>query len=99
VEREPIDWVPRAPRRRVSLRGLARWEDGSSAPVLVSNISYRGCQLWTDHEIEYGETVTLTLPGYGRIEAHVRWVSGGAAGLRFLTKDSAVDDRRARVGV
>jgi hypothetical protein len=99
VERELIDWLPRAVRRRVSLTGIAYWPDGSSATVLVSNISYDGCLLWSDHEIHNGESLELRLPGYGTINVQVRWVSGGSAGVRFLTGTSAVDDRRARIGV
>ena len=67
--------------------------------MLVTNISYQGCLMWSDHPITYGESLTLSLPGYGRIEAQVRWEAQGSAGVRFLTGSSAVDDRRARIGV
>jgi PilZ domain len=99
VEREIIDWSTRTPRRRVSLRGVARWADGSSATVLVADLSYQGCRLWSDHDFECGETLALVLPTHGTIEAQVRWVAGGSAGVRFLTGDSAKEDRRARLGV
>ena len=99
MEREPIDWLPRAARRRVSLTGMARWGDGSSSKVLLSNLSYQGCHLWSERQLTYGETVTLMLPGYGSMDAQVRWVAGDSAGVRFLTGSSAVDDRRARIGV
>lgn len=99
MEREQIDWLPRAVRRRANLTGMARWDDGSSATILVSNISYEGCHLWSDHEFVSGETVRLVLPRHGTIDAQVRWVSAGNAGVRFLTGGSAVDDRRARIGV
>ena len=100
MEREPIDWLPRAAtRRRVSLTGLLRWPNGRSSPVLVSNLSYHGCQFWCDRELIYGETVRLALPGYGDIDVQVRWVLDGAAGVKFLAGNSAVDDRRARIGV
>ena len=99
MEREPIDWLPRAARRRVSLTGMARWEDGSSAKVLLSNISYQGCHLWSEHQLTCGETMTLMLPRYGNMDAQIRWVVGDSAGVRFLTGASAADDRRARIGV
>ncbi|HEY7005740.1 MAG TPA: PilZ domain-containing protein [Sphingomicrobium sp.] len=99
MEREPIDWLPRAARRRVSLTGFARWEDGSTATVLVSNISYEGCHLWSDHEFANGEILDLTLPRYGKIEAQIRWVTGGSAGANFLLGASVVEARRARIGV
>ena len=99
MEREPIDWSPRPSRRRVGLTGVGYWPDGSSAPVAVCNISYQGCQLWSDHPIVQGERLTLSIPSHGTIEAQIRWTEGGAAGVRFLTGSSARDDRRARIGV
>jgi hypothetical protein len=100
VQREAIDWLPRKSRRTgVSIAGVGRWTDGSIAPVLVSEISYDGCRLWSDHCLERGETLTLSLPGRGTIEAQVRWVVSGCAGAKFLTGSSSVDDRRARIGV
>ena len=98
MDRETIDWLPRAVRQRVNLWGSAHWEDGTAARVLVSNISYEGCHLWSDHEFCMGETLHLILPNYGKINGQVRWIADGNAGIRFLI-GSAVDDRRARIGV
>jgi len=41
----------------------------------------------------------LRLPDRGVIRAQIRWVRNGKAGARFLTGDSVVDARRARIGV
>lgn len=98
MKREPADWVPRAGRRRASLTGVGRWDDGSSARILVSNISYEGCQIWSDHDFSCGETLELALAGHSNIKAQVRWTMNGRAGARFLTGNLA-DDRRARIGV
>lgn len=100
MEREPQDWRLRQPRRTVTLAGTAQWEDGSCARVLVSNLSYDGCELWTDHDLSNGETVTLAIPTKGRLEGQVRWVRDGRAGVRFLAAGApAVDMRRARLGL
>lgn len=98
MEREPADWLPRAGRRRVSLAGIGRWDDGSRARVLVSNISYEGCQIWSDHGFTCGETLELALAGQSSMKAQVRWVIEGRAGARFLIGDVA-GERRARIGV
>jgi PilZ domain-containing protein len=99
VSRQPADWHIRSHRQRVSLTAIGTWSDGTTARVLVSNMSYRGCHIWTDHELAPGETLKLALPDKGVIEGQIRWADASRAGVRFLTGDSAVDDRRARLGV
>lgn len=99
MQRQPIDWSPRRPRRPTSLTGRVRWPDGTSATVLITDISYDGCHVWCDRDFTCGETVSLTVPTRGNIEAQVRWAQDGEAGLRLLTGGSAADDRRARIGV
>jgi PilZ domain len=99
VERETIDWLPRAARKRVSLTGLAKLADERSVRVLVSDLSYQGCHVWSDHDFAAGEALTLYLPGYGEVLGQIRWQSEGRAGVRFLIGASAVDERRARLGV
>lgn len=98
MKRDSADWLPRAVRKQVSLHGLGQWEDGSRAPVLVANISYEGCEIWSDHELCTGETLKLALAGQGEIDAQVRWVLDGRAGARFLIGNCS-DARRARIGV
>ena len=99
MEREPVDWKMRSARRGVSRIALVERADGRQARVLVSNMSYEGCQLLTDQQFERGECVTFTMPGSGTIDAQVRWVSGDRVGLRFLLGKSALEERRARLGV
>jgi hypothetical protein len=99
VSRQPIDWHSRSHRQRVNLTGVGTWSDGTTGRVLVSNMSYQGCHIWTDHELAQGESVKLALPNKGVIEGQIRWAEGDRAGVRFLTGDSVVDDRRARLGV
>jgi len=88
-----------APRRPVRLTAAARWADGTAATVELSNMSYRGCQLRSKQPFEKGETVALVVPNMGQVRAQIRWVKGDCAGARFITGDSAVDARRARIGV
>jgi hypothetical protein len=99
MEREPIDWSAREYRRRVSLIGSASREDGASVRVLVTNLSYAGCQMQSDRALTRGEMIRLRLPNMGDMNAQVRWVSDVKCGLRFLAGASAKDERRARLGV
>lgn len=65
----------------------------------MTNITYEGCHVWSDHGFIRGAVVILTLPKRGDIQAQVRWCAEGRAGLKFLAGLSAVDDGRARIGV
>lgn len=100
MEREPIDWTPRlSSRRRASLVGMARRVDGPPFRILVTNLSYEGCEVVAEDSLIVGETLTLQIPGQGNIEAQVRWADYGKGGIRFLLGGSAAEDRRARIGV
>jgi PilZ domain len=93
------DWLERPPRRTARLDAEVLWPDGSSVAVVVSNVSYQGCRLSSNHEFVRGETVRLRLPNRGMIHAQIRWIRNGVVGARFLTGDSAREARRARIGV
>jgi hypothetical protein len=99
MEREPIDWSDRQARRTARLQAIGVWADGSSSTVLVSNLSYDGCEMQSNRGFEQGEVVRLALPGRGRIQAQIRWVKDNRAGAKFLTGDSVRDQRRARLGI
>jgi hypothetical protein len=100
MERQSMDWSARgSPRRPVRLTASAQWANGSSATVVVTNLSYQGCQLASDQPFVKGETVRLFLPDRGKVHAQIRWVRDGTAGARFITGDDARDARRARIGV
>ena len=99
MEREPVDWLPREYRRRVSIVGTARRDDGSGFRILVTNISYAGCQFVTDEQLSRGDTLMIQLPNMGEIAGQMRWVRGPRCGIRFLIGLSSKDDRRARIGV
>jgi hypothetical protein len=99
MEREAIDWRPRAGRSRVSLTGTVSGADGRVATALISNLNYKGCRVAANRDFAVGETVSLAISGRGRITGQVRWTRGSLAGVIFLTGDSSVDARRARIGV
>lgn len=99
MQRQTSDWVRRGPRRPTRLIAAAQWADGTTGTVEVTEFSYFGCQLSSEHEFVKGETVRLFLADLGKVHAQIRWVRGGKAGVKFLTGDSAKDARRARIGV
>lgn len=99
MDRQVSDWTRRSPRKGASLTAAAQWGDGTTATVTVTDVSYTGCRLATDRDLRKGQTLRLFLPELGQVHAQIRWVRGAIAGARFLTGDSAKDERRARIGV
>jgi hypothetical protein len=83
MEREPIDWSAREYRKRVSLVGSASREDGGSVRILVTNLSYAGCQLQSEQALDRGEIIQLRLPSMGNMNGQVRWVSDVSAAFAF----------------
>ena len=99
MDRNTTDWIDRGLRRSARLTGTARWPNGLACPVVVTDMSYEGCRISANRPFAKGETLTLTVPDLGSVRVQIRWIRAGIAGARFLTGDSARDDRRARIGV
>ena len=93
------DWVRRADRRRVTLIGAAELPDGTSSKVLLSDLSYEGCQLVAEQDLDVGDVIRLSIPDMGTMQAWVRWVADDKVGVRFALGGSASEDRRLRIGV
>ena len=98
IKRPPSEWVRRANRNPMSITGVAYRSDDSWVRVHITNLSYDGCKLLTEEPLDVGEQVTLVMPKMQHMPAQVRWACDEIAGLRFLL-GTAVDDRRARIGV
>ena len=99
MKREFVDWKIRTLRRQANVVGTAQRDQGASFRVLLMNISYEGCHIVCEQALTIGETLSIELPAKGSIKAQVRWVDGDRAGLCFLFQNSAVEQRRARLGV
>ena len=66
------------------MRGYVILGDGSHHPIQLLDLSYEGCGVETDARIEAGQHVKLSVLGRGGIDAEVRWVRDGKAGLAFI---------------
>ena len=98
MEREQIDWQDRDIRRKASLVGTAIRDDGTSQKVVVTNLSYHGCHLFSEEAMHQGDTFKLVIPTMGKLEVQIRWAKGESAGARFLVEGSVAEQRRARLG-
>lgn len=77
----------RPQRRSVNLRGFAL--GGSiDADILVSDLSYDGCQLRSTQPLKPGDAVELRITRYGAANGEVRWVAHDRAGVRFIPESS-----------
>ena len=99
IERPLSEWIRRAHRNHASITGTAYRSDETALRVHITNLSYDGCHLITEDELDIGETITLVMPRMQKTQAQVRWVKDQHAGVRFLVGTTALEDRRARIGV
>ena len=76
-------FIERRERRPVRMSGHIALEDGTTAEAVLVDLSYEGCSIETPAPLSVNQPVTLSVLGRGAIEALVRWVSDGKAGLYF----------------
>ncbi len=76
-------FTDRAERRPVNLRGFAL-SATRDCDVLVSDLSYTGCQIRCEDTLQPGEVVELRVVKRGLVEAEIRWSAEGRAGAQFL---------------
>lgn len=70
-------------RRAVSEYGLVVRQDGSTAPVKLTDLSDNGCGLETSAELQPDERIMLSIHRRAAIAASVRWCADGRAGVSF----------------
>lgn len=70
-------------RRHLLYATTARGDAGESQPVLVRDISARGLLLETEEGVTLDQTIAVTLPDAGEVEAHVIWQGDKLAGCRL----------------
>jgi PilZ domain-containing protein len=73
----------RPDRWPVNLRGFALNESHDS-DILVSELSYAGCQFRCDDPFSTGERIELRIIKRGAVQAEVRWSDQGRAGAKFV---------------
>lgn len=79
-------WVGRRDRHEVEIDAVVHYNDGSKAPVKLSNFSEEGCRIASEHDFRIGERLQIAIPRMGHVKAQVRWALPGSAGARFLAE-------------
>jgi hypothetical protein len=85
--------VERRERRPVSMRGHIALEDGTTAEAVLIDLSYEGCSIETPAQLTVDQPIMLSVLRRGAIEAIVRWVSAGKAGLYFKALAAAKEQQ------
>ena len=83
-------FVNRDKRRPVQLRGFAL-SDTRDCDVVLSDLSYGGCQIRSADTFERGETFELRVVKRGASHVEVCWVRDERAGARFVGGDVQPD--------
>jgi hypothetical protein len=82
----------RVARNRRREPRFATWSDahvensrGDSAKVLLDEVSMHGCRIKADEPwLRVGGFVSIRIENCGQMQAIVRWMRDGAAGMEFL---------------
>ena len=82
-------------RRPVQLNGFVILGDRRTLNVTVLDLTYDGCCLGAAEELNAAQAIQLAVPGFGIIEAEVRWWKDGRAGLVFAPSE-AEDERKSK---
>ena len=98
IQRTVSEWTKRQERKQTSTSGVAYRSDGSWLRVQITNLSYDGCRILTEHPLDPGEVLKLVIPWMQHVDVQVRWAKEGEAGVRFLHNATAAEARRASLG-
>jgi hypothetical protein len=79
-------WVGRKDREEVAIDAVVHRDDGSAAPVKLTNFSDEGCRIEAENEFRIGERLHIAIPRMGKVKAQVRWALPGSAGAKFLAE-------------
>jgi hypothetical protein len=79
-------WIGRKDRQSVAIDAVVHWNDGSTAPVQLTDFSDEGCRIEADHDFRIGERLQIDIPRMGQVKAQVRWALPGSAGAKFLVE-------------
>lgn len=74
----------REPRGSIAMPGAIRHNVTCRTPVSISDLSARGCRVWTtDDSIGVGSCVFVRLNDLAPLRATARWRRGASVGLEF----------------
>jgi hypothetical protein len=76
------NWIERADREPACFPSILTLSDDRRFPVMITNVSERGCQVSCGETLPIGASVNLKI-GNKIIAADVRWSIDGKAGLRL----------------
>lgn len=77
-------WTKRESRSPTWVESFVLGSNGREVPVVVTNISTRGCRIRSSEPLTAGEQISLQVPRLGRVSARILWTEGSDAGAEFV---------------
>ncbi len=78
-------WTKRESRSPAWVQTFVISTNGREIPVVLTNLSTKGCRIWSTKPLTAGERVWVKVPRLGRLGVHIVWVTGGDAGAEFVS--------------
>jgi hypothetical protein len=79
-------WIGRKDRHPVEIDAVVHRNDGSKAPVRLSDFSDQGCRIDGENDFRIGERLSIAIPRMGQVKAQIRWALHDSAGAKFLAE-------------
>ena len=77
-------WTKRESRSPAWVQTFVISANGGEIPVVLTNLSTKGCRIRASQWLTAGERVWLKVPRLGRVGVHIVWAKGGDAGAEFV---------------
>lgn len=77
-------WTKRESRSPTWVEISVLGSNGREIPVVLTNMSARGCRIRSSEPLTAGERVCLQVPRLGRLSARILWTEGSDAGAEFV---------------
>lgn len=79
-----INWARAQERRQVEISAIAYKADDTRMGVVISNLSYAGCELTSAYELRPGQELIIVVWEMGaELKATVQWCKERKAGVLF----------------
>lgn len=84
MRKDLVDWARSQERRQVEITAIAYRADDTRMGVVISNLSYDGCELTSAYSLKAGEQLIIVVWEKGaELNATVQWCRDRKAGILF----------------
>ena len=92
MQKKFLDWARSEDRRQVEVPAIVYRTDDTRMGVLISDLSYEGCQLAVSQNVPIGEQIRIVILELGaEVSAVVRWAAASKLGVQFCEVQESDD--------